>query len=172
MDSKLILAAARGTLDGSLSFPRGRRPTRRSWNIFMWITSGCANGFTTRRAKWWPRPSIMRTCRPSPRNWMPPRCARTSWTASAMARSIARSPGARWQAGVQGYIAFLRGKRVTCWGRTGDQHTEWFPGATGQTLRLVLFTSLYLPRPDLRAGCGGLPRWSTGSSGPNGRCAR
>jgi hypothetical protein len=25
-------------------------------------------------------------------------------------------------------IAFLRGKRVTYWGRTGDQHTEWFPG--------------------------------------------
>ena len=24
---------------------------------------------------------------------------------------------------------FLRGKRVTYWGRTGDQHTEWFPGA-------------------------------------------
>jgi len=32
-------------------------------------------------------------------------------------------------AGVQGYIAFLRGKRVTYWGRNGDQHTEWFPGA-------------------------------------------
>jgi uncharacterized protein YbcV (DUF1398 family) len=32
-------------------------------------------------------------------------------------------------AGVQGYIAFLRGKRVTYWGRAGDQHTEWFPGA-------------------------------------------
>ena len=31
--------------------------------------------------------------------------------------------------GVQGYIAFLRGKRVTYWGRTGDQHTEWFPGS-------------------------------------------
>ena len=31
--------------------------------------------------------------------------------------------------GVQGYIAFLRGKRVTYWGRTGDQHTEWFPDA-------------------------------------------
>jgi hypothetical protein len=31
--------------------------------------------------------------------------------------------------GVQGYIAFLRGKRVTYWCRTGDQHTEWFPGA-------------------------------------------
>jgi uncharacterized protein YbcV (DUF1398 family) len=32
-------------------------------------------------------------------------------------------------AGVQGYIAFLRGQRVTYWGRAGDQHTEWFPGA-------------------------------------------
>ncbi|MBL8800072.1 MAG: DUF1398 family protein [Planctomycetia bacterium] len=32
-------------------------------------------------------------------------------------------------AGVQGYFAFLRGQRVTYWGRSGDQHTEWFPGA-------------------------------------------
>jgi uncharacterized protein YbcV (DUF1398 family) len=33
------------------------------------------------------------------------------------------------EAGVQGYFAFLRGKRVTYLGRRGDQHTEWFPGA-------------------------------------------
>ncbi|MFZ6751324.1 DUF1398 family protein [Undibacterium sp. Ren11W] len=33
------------------------------------------------------------------------------------------------RAGVQAYIAFLRGKRVTYWGRGGDQHIEWFPGA-------------------------------------------
>jgi len=26
--------------------------------------------------------------------------------------------------GVQGYIAFLRGKRVTYWGRSGDQHNH------------------------------------------------
>ncbi len=32
-------------------------------------------------------------------------------------------------AGVQGYFVFLRGKRVTYWGRSGDQHTEWFHGA-------------------------------------------
>lgn len=31
--------------------------------------------------------------------------------------------------GVQGYYAFLRGQRVTYIGRTGDAHTEWFPGA-------------------------------------------
>ncbi len=36
------------------------------------------------------------------------------------------------RAGVQGYFAFLRGQRVTYLGRTGDQHTEWFPG-TGPT---------------------------------------
>lgn len=33
------------------------------------------------------------------------------------------------QAGVQGYLAFLRGQRVTYLGRQGDQHVEWFPGA-------------------------------------------
>lgn len=33
------------------------------------------------------------------------------------------------RAGVQGYYAFLRGRRVTYLGRAGDQHVEWFPGA-------------------------------------------
>ncbi|HEY3853204.1 MAG TPA: DUF1398 family protein [Verrucomicrobiae bacterium] len=33
------------------------------------------------------------------------------------------------EAGVQSYFAFLRGKRVTYLGRSGDQHIEWFPGA-------------------------------------------
>lgn len=36
------------------------------------------------------------------------------------------------KAGVQGYFAFLRGQRVTYFGRQGDQHTEWFPGAKPQ----------------------------------------
>jgi uncharacterized protein YbcV (DUF1398 family) len=39
------------------------------------------------------------------------------------------------EAGVQGYIAFLRGQRVTYWGRGGDQHTESFPGADKSNLR-------------------------------------
>ena len=32
-------------------------------------------------------------------------------------------------AGVQSYMVFLRGQRVTYLGRQGNQHTEWFPGA-------------------------------------------
>ncbi len=31
-------------------------------------------------------------------------------------------------AGACGYVAFLRGRRVVYWGRTGQTHTEWFPG--------------------------------------------
>jgi len=38
-------------------------------------------------------------------------------------------------AGVQGYGAFLRGQRVIYCGRTGDQHTEWFPGAGPKSKR-------------------------------------
>ena len=37
--------------------------------------------------------------------------------------------GRALRAGVAGYMAFLRGRRVTYFGRQGDQHTEWFPGA-------------------------------------------
>jgi uncharacterized protein YbcV (DUF1398 family) len=37
------------------------------------------------------------------------------------------------RAGVQGYFAFLRGKKVTYFGRAGDHHTEWFPGAGPST---------------------------------------
>jgi uncharacterized protein YbcV (DUF1398 family) len=31
--------------------------------------------------------------------------------------------------GVQSYYAFLSGKRVVYFGRNGDHHVEWFPGA-------------------------------------------
>jgi uncharacterized protein YbcV (DUF1398 family) len=33
------------------------------------------------------------------------------------------------EAGVAGYFAFLRGQRVTYFGRQGAHHIEWFPGA-------------------------------------------
>ncbi len=39
------------------------------------------------------------------------------------------------EAGVQGYYAFLRGKRVTYLGRNGDHHVEWFPGAQPKDTR-------------------------------------
>lgn len=33
-------------------------------------------------------------------------------------------------AGVQGYIVFLRGRRVIYWGRDGEQHIEFFPSSS------------------------------------------
>jgi uncharacterized protein YbcV (DUF1398 family) len=33
------------------------------------------------------------------------------------------------KAGVAGYFAFLRGRQVTYFGRQGNNHIEWFPGA-------------------------------------------
>ena len=33
------------------------------------------------------------------------------------------------RAGVARYFVFLRGRRVIYFGRQGDQHVEWFPGA-------------------------------------------
>lgn len=33
------------------------------------------------------------------------------------------------QAGCVGWMVFLAGKRVVYYGRTGDSHVEWFPGA-------------------------------------------
>jgi len=35
--------------------------------------------------------------------------------------------GRAMAAGVHGYMVFLRGQRVTYWGRQGDLHTEYFP---------------------------------------------
>lgn len=39
------------------------------------------------------------------------------------------------RAGVQSYVAYLRGTRVTYSGRQGDQHIEWFPGAAPEADR-------------------------------------
>ena len=36
-------------------------------------------------------------------------------------------------AGVPSYSVFLKGKRVVYFGRNGDQHVEWFPGAAPLT---------------------------------------
>jgi uncharacterized protein YbcV (DUF1398 family) len=63
----------------------------------------------------------------------------SSWDAPALKEAIIDSQrnGQKFRqfcdramaAGVQGYFAFLRGQRVTYFGRAGDQHVEWFPGA-------------------------------------------
>jgi uncharacterized protein YbcV (DUF1398 family) len=74
---------------------------------------------------------------PIPYEDLPPVAAELDVAALRAAILDSQQKGQKWRefthramtAGVQGYFAFLRGRRVTYLGRTGDQHTEWFPGA-------------------------------------------
>jgi hypothetical protein len=43
----------------------------------------------------------------------------------------------------QHYFAFLRGKRVTYFGRQGEEHTEWFPGARGRQSHTITANIAY-----------------------------
>jgi uncharacterized protein YbcV (DUF1398 family) len=123
MDSKLILEAARGTLDGTLSFPEvvgqllaagveyyhvdyvGLRKRFYSAEGGMVATSINYENLPP-VAPEFDAVALRANILDSQRNGQPYR----EFTRRAMA------------GGVQGYIAFLRGQRVTYWGRSGDQH--------------------------------------------------
>lgn len=127
----MILKAARGTLTGAMSFPDvvghllaagveyyhvdfiGMRKTFYSADGGMVLTAIPYEGLPPVAAEF-DRAALRADILDSQQKNQPYR----EFTRRAMA------------AGVQGYFAFLRGKRVTYWGRGGDQHTEWFPGAS------------------------------------------
>lgn len=79
-----------------------------------------------------------RVVTPIPLEDLPPIAAELDMAALRAAILDSQTKGQPWRefsrramaAGVLGYFAFLRGQRVTYLGRTGDQHTEWFPGVT------------------------------------------
>jgi uncharacterized protein YbcV (DUF1398 family) len=131
MDTEMILRAARGTLSGSMSFPDvvaqllaagveyyhvdfiGMRKTFYSADGGIVVTGILYEGLPPVSAEF-DRTALRADILDSQQKNQPYR----EFTRRAMA------------AGVQGYFAFLRGKRVTYWGGGGDQHTEWFPGAS------------------------------------------
>lgn len=61
------------------------------------------------------------------------------------------------EAGVQGYFAYLRGRRVTYLGRQGDFHTEWFPGAGPRSFTADDIRAIYT-RPTTGADFPGMIR--------------
>jgi uncharacterized protein YbcV (DUF1398 family) len=131
MNTEMILKAARGTLTAAMSFPDvvgqllaagveyyhvdfvGMRKTFYSADGDMVVTAIPYEGLSPVAAEF-DRAALRTDILDSQQKNQPYR----EFTRRAMA------------AGVQGYFAFLRGKRVTYWGRGGDQHTEWFPGAS------------------------------------------
>lgn len=130
MNTKMITETARKTLDGTMSFPEvvgqllaagveyyqvdyvGLRKTFYSADGDAVVTPINYEGLPPVAADFDPA-ALRADILDSQRNHQPYR----DFTQRAMT------------AGTQGYFAFLRGKRVTYFGRQGDQHTEWFPGA-------------------------------------------
>lgn len=130
MNTELIVEAARDTLAGTAPFPEV---------VAKLIAAGVeyyhVDYAGMRKTFYGPRGDAVVT--PITFEGMPPVGA--EFDAAALRAAIADSQrnGQKFrdfsrramEAGVQGYFAFLRGERVTYWGRGGDQHTEWFPGA-------------------------------------------
>lgn len=130
MDSAIVHDAARATLDGTLPFPE---------IVGMLIGTGVESyhvDYAGLRKTFYGTEGAQ-IVTPIPCEGLPPIAAEFDSAAVKSAILDSQRNGQKWRdfsrrvmaAGVQGYIAFLRGKRVTYFGRTGDQHTERFPGA-------------------------------------------
>jgi uncharacterized protein YbcV (DUF1398 family) len=130
MKSEVVAEAARATLDGSIPFPEVVRRLIETGveyyhvdYVALQITYYSASG------------EVIRT--PINYEGLPSVAANFDLAALKTAILDSQQNGQHYRdftkrvmsAGVQGYIAFLRGKRVTYWARGGDNHTEWFPGA-------------------------------------------
>ena len=130
MNSEIVTEAARATLDGSIPFPEVVRRLMETGVEYYHV-----DYVALRKCFYNARGDVVTT--PISYEGLPPVAA--DFDAAGLRAAILDSQrhGQHYrdftrrvmEAGVQGYIAFLRGQRVTYWGRGGDQHTEWFPGA-------------------------------------------
>ncbi len=128
MDSRIIAQAARDTLEGARSFPE---------IIGLLIQAGVeyyhVDYATLRKTFYSPDGESVNTTITFEN--LPPIAA--DFDSAALRENIRDSQqnGQSFRdftrramaSGVQGYFAFIRGKRITYFGRQGDQHTEWFP---------------------------------------------
>jgi uncharacterized protein YbcV (DUF1398 family) len=135
MKSEVVAAAARATLDGSIPFPEVVRRLIET-GVEYYHVDYVALQFTYYSASG----EVIKT--PINYEGLPAVAADFDLAALKAAILDSQQNGQHYRdfskrvmnAGVQGYIAFLRGKRVTYWGRAGDNHTEWFPGAKPQNI--------------------------------------
>lgn len=130
MDTQIINEAARATLDGSIPFPEVVRRLIETGVEYYYVD------YVSLQMRYYSAVGGVVTT-PIPYEVLP--AVASDFDAQELRAAIVDSQrhGQHFHdftrramaAGVQGYIAFLRGQRVTYWGRGGDQHTEWFPGA-------------------------------------------
>ena len=130
MDTRVVTEAARATLDGSIPFPEVVRRLLETGVEYYQV-----DYVALQKRFYGPAGDVVTT--PISYEGLPPVAADfdpTGLRAAILDSQQHHQPYREFtrramEAGVQGYHAFLRGRRVTYWGRGGDQHTEWFPGA-------------------------------------------
>ena len=130
MQSEIVAEAARATLDGSIPFPEVVRRLMETGVEYYHV-----DYVALQKTYYSASGEIIKT--PITYEGLPAVSADFNADALRMAIFDSQQNGQHYRnfttrainAGVQGYMAFLRGQRVTYWGRNGDQHTEWFPGA-------------------------------------------
>jgi uncharacterized protein YbcV (DUF1398 family) len=130
MNTEIIAETARATLSGTIPFPEVVRRLMETGVEYYHV-----DYITLRKTFYSGTGDVVTT--PIPYEGLPPVAADFDTSGLRAAILDSQCHGQHYRdftrramtAGVQGYIAFLRGQRVTYWGRSGDQHTEWFPGA-------------------------------------------
>ena len=130
MQSEIVAEAARATLDGSIPFPEVVRRLMETGVEYYHV-----DYVALQMSYYSASGEVIKT--PVNYEGLPGVSADFNADALRMAILDSQQNGQHYRdfttramrAGVQGYIAFLRVQRVTYWGRNGDQHIEWFPGA-------------------------------------------
>lgn len=131
MDTKLIQETATRTLAGAITFPEVVDALLRAGVEYYHVD------YVARQKKFYGSGGAALVTTPIDLEALPDVAADFDAEAVKAAILASQRDGQGWRdfsrramvAGVQGYYAFLRGKRVTYLGRQGDQHVEWFPGA-------------------------------------------
>jgi uncharacterized protein YbcV (DUF1398 family) len=129
LETKAITEVADATLTGTMPFPEVVAKLIAAGVEYYHVDYvGLCSSFMTGLADGSSRRFPTKRFRPSRLSSMPRPCAAIldSQQKGLKYRDFTEHAMA---AGVQSYYAFLRGQRVIYLGRTGDQHTEWFPGA-------------------------------------------
>ena len=130
MDTRIVTEAARATLDGTIAFPEVVRQLLATGveyyhvdYVAMRKTFYGADGDTV------VTPIVYEGLPAVAREFDPAKLRAAILDSQRHGQKYREFTRRAMEAGVQGYFAFLRGQRVTYFGRGGDQHTEWFPGA-------------------------------------------
>jgi len=125
MNTEIVTATARATLDGSIPFPEVVRRLIETGVEYYHVDYAAL-----RKCFYSATGDVVTT--PITYEGLPPVAADFDLNGLRAAILDSQRHGQHYrdftrramEAGVQGYIAVLKGQRVTYWGRGGDQHTE------------------------------------------------